>query len=170
MAAEAARGSRASKASKGSDASKARKSAKSRLKYHGGSEVAAAGARRIDEALFPQGQDQGHVLSEARRSDISALLSEEQRYFYHKARAKAEARAKKAEEHKNIGDKAVAKFTNSKEFKNIIKEKQKIAVQKALKIKQVDDLRKQSTKLMWNLTKTGNCHARPQAIFFGARV
>ena len=58
------------------------------------------------------------------------MLSEEQRYFYHKARAKAEARAKKAEEHKNIGDKAVAKFMNSKEFKNIIKEKQKIAVQK----------------------------------------
>ena len=151
MAAEAARGSRASKASKASDASKASKSAKSRLKYHGGSEVAAAGARRIDEALLPQGQDQGHVLSEARRSDISALLSEEQRYFYHKARAKAEARAKKAEEHKNIGDKAVAKFMNSKEFKNIIKEKQQIAVQKALKIKKVDDLRKQSTKLMRGL-------------------
>ena len=45
---------------------------------------------------------------------------------------------------------------NSKEFKNIIKEKQQIAVQKALKIKKVDDLRKQSTKLMRDLTKTGD--------------
>ena len=43
---------------------------------------------------------------------------------------------------------------NSKEFKNIIKEKQQIAVQKALKIKKVDDLRKQSTKLMRGLMGT----------------
>ena len=53
----------------------------------------------------------------------------------------------------------MAKFMNSKEFKNIIKEKQKIAVQKALKIKKVDDLRKLSTKLMRDLTGDGQGEA-----------